>query len=178
MTTATLEARLAPTNAARRLTPRLHHIAIQTRDLENSKAWYGDFFGCHVSWSLSSFSPLTLSRLPGIVSLVEMAVGDIRFHLFERNGDCVPHSAANGIQFQHICIAVDSHSELASWRQRWLDLFASGRYVFALRDAPTEIVVDADGVESFYAFDVDGLEFEVTFVPSAGDELQGARSHA
>lgn len=145
--------------------PRLHHIAIQTRNLENCRVWYQDFFGCHVSWSLSAFNELTLSRLPGITQLIEVVVGDLRFHLFERDRNCVHDSTMGAAQFQHVCISVDSHFELDNWRHRWLDLFASGRYEFALPDPPTDVVVDASGVESFYAFDVNGLEFEFTYVP-------------
>ena len=42
----------------------------------------------------------------------------------------------------------------------------SGRYTFALDEQPTDIVVDEDGVRSFYTYDVNGLEFEFTFLPS------------
>jgi hypothetical protein len=60
---------------------------------------------------------------------------------------------------------VASSEELAALRQRWLDLYRSGRYTFALEDQPTDVVVDSDGVESFYAPDPNGLELEFTFVP-------------
>jgi hypothetical protein len=62
-------------------------------------------------------------------------------------------------------MSVNSHRELDDWRNRWLDLFASGRYKFALPDPPTDMVVDERGIENFYAFDVNGLEFEFTYVP-------------
>ena len=145
--------------------PRMHHIAIQTRNLENCRAWYQDFFGCHVSWSLSTFNELTLSRLPGITQLTELVVGDLRFHLFERDSNGLHDLTIGAVQFQHVCMSVNSHRELDDWRNRWLDLFASGRYKFALPDPPTDMVVDERGIENFYAFDVNGLEFEFTYVP-------------
>jgi catechol 2,3-dioxygenase-like lactoylglutathione lyase family enzyme len=157
----TIEASASAPVKAQTAAPRFHHVAIQTSDLDNSLGWYQDFFGGRVSWSLSTFSHLTLSRLPGIRRLVELVVGDIRFHIFER-----PRHGANSQsapQFQHVCVSVDSQIQLTSWRDRWLDLFASGRYKYAVSDGPSEIVVDASGVHSFYALDVDGLEFEFTY---------------
>lgn len=156
---------IAPAIAVPTSAPRLHHIAVETSDLDNCETWYRDFFGCHLTWSLSSFSELTLSRLPGMLRLIEMVVGGIRFHIFERAGEGAHRPARGGASFQHICFSADSHAQLVRWRDRWLDLFASGRYVFALPETPTEIVVDASGIESFYTLDVNGLEFEFTYVP-------------
>ena len=141
--------------------PRFHHIAIQTSDLDNCLGWYQSFFGGRVSWSLNTFSQLTLNRLPGIRRLVELVVGDIRFHIFERPVPGV-HSQSTP-QFQHVCVSVDSQIQLTKWRDRWLDLFASGRYEYAVSDGPSQIVVDASGVHSFYVLDVNGLEFEFTY---------------
>jgi len=143
--------------------PRFHHVGIQTRDLQNSVAWYADFLGCRSAWSLSNFSDLTLSRLPGIKRLVEMVVGDTRIHLFERDGRPAPEAGESVTQFQHICLMVDSPEKLTMLRQRWIDLFKSGSYSFALNDQPSEVVTDEDGVQSFYAYDVNGLEFEFTY---------------
>jgi catechol 2,3-dioxygenase-like lactoylglutathione lyase family enzyme len=147
--------------------PRFHHIAVQTNDLDNCAVWYQDFFGCRPSWSLEKFSELTHSRLPGIVRLVELVVGDVRVHLFERPGRSAPPPGESVVAFQHLCMAAGSSEELVAWRQRWLALFASGRYTFVLADQPTEIVTDADGTQSFYAYDVNGLEFEFTYLPSS-----------
>ncbi|WKX68678.1 hypothetical protein [Streptomyces sp. XD-27] len=66
------------------------------------------------------------------------------------------------VQFQHVCLAAGSAEKLREWRDRWLRLFDSGRYRFALTDGPTDIVTDADGTQSFYVFDVNGLECEFT----------------
>ena len=142
-----------------------HHVAIQTNDLENCSAWYEEFFGCRRSWSLSKFSELTHSRLPGIRRLMEVAVGDVRMHLFERDGRPAPDPAESVTQFQHVCLSVGAAEDLAALRRRWIELFQSGRYSFALTEQPTEVVVDDDGVQSFYAFDVNGLEYEFTYVP-------------
>lgn len=144
---------------------RFHHVAVQTNDLDNCVSWYQEFFACQPSWSLSEFSELTRSRLPGIVRLTEMVMGDIRIHLFERPGRAAAHPNDSTIQFQHVCLCAQSGDELLIWRQRWLDLFNSGRYRFAFKDQPSEIVTDADGAQSFYAFDVNGVEFEFTYVP-------------
>ncbi|MDQ2583518.1 VOC family protein [Saccharothrix yanglingensis] len=143
----------------------MHHVGIQTRDLANCVAWYRDFFGCEEKWSLEEFSDLTLSRLPGMERLTEVRVGDLRFHLFERADDTDDLPGGNKIQFQHVCLDVSSPENLVAWRERWLELRASGRYRFATDEAPTDIVTDADGVQSCYLVDVNGLEFELTYTP-------------
>jgi catechol 2,3-dioxygenase-like lactoylglutathione lyase family enzyme len=151
--------------AAAGAAPRFHHVAVQTGDLENSAAWYEAFLGCRRSWSLTAFSDLTRSRLPGIRSLTELVVGDTRLHLFEREGRPAPGPGDSVVQFQHLCLSVESAERLSALRERWIDLYASHRYTFALAEQPTDIVVDDDGVRSFYAYDPNGLELEFTFVP-------------
>jgi catechol 2,3-dioxygenase-like lactoylglutathione lyase family enzyme len=144
--------------------PALDHLAVQTSDLDNCIAWYRAFFDCEVSWELDKFSELTLSRLPGIDRLVELTAGDLKFHLFDRvdvDGG-VPRDTP---QFQHVCLRVASRSTLDEWRERWYALYRAGRYTFVGQEPATEIVVDDAGVASFYAFDVNGLEFEFTHIP-------------
>lgn len=148
--------------------PAFHHIGVQTNDLTNSTAWYEAFFGARQSWSLATFSDLTRSRLPGIRRLVEMVIGDVRIHLFERKGREAPAPGVSVTQFQHVGMAVDSPEDLATLHQRWIDLFDSGRFRYAVADQPTPVVTDDGGVSSFYAFDVNGLEFEFTHVPQGG----------
>jgi catechol 2,3-dioxygenase-like lactoylglutathione lyase family enzyme len=145
--------------------PQFHHVGIQTSDLENSVRWYEDFLGCTRAWTLDKFSELTRSRLPGIRSLSEMVVGDVRVHLFERPGQPFD-PARSAIQFQHFCFRVTSPENLVTLHGRWIELYESGQYTFALDEQPTDIVVDEDGVQSFYAYDVNGLEFEFTYLPS------------
>ncbi|SDH32878.1 Catechol 2,3-dioxygenase [Lentzea fradiae] len=145
--------------------PRMHHIGIQTSDLANCVAWYRDFFGCAEKWSLEEFSDLTESRLPGMKRLTEVKVGDLRFHLFERADDIEGLPGGDKVQFQHVCLVVSSPQDLVAWRERWLELHASGRYRFASDEMPTDVVTDADGVQSCYLVDVNGLEFELTYVP-------------
>jgi catechol 2,3-dioxygenase-like lactoylglutathione lyase family enzyme len=147
--------------------PAFHHVGVQTTDLANAAAWYAAFFGAAESWSLSTFSDLTRSRLPGITRLVELVVGDVRLHLFERAGRPAPAPGESMTQFQHVCMAVDSPEALVTMRDRWTELFESGRFHFAVADPATPVVVDDDGVRSFYAYDVNGLEFEFTYVPRA-----------
>lgn len=151
-----------------RPTPRFHHIAIQTNDLDNSASWYEALLGCRPAWSLSTFSELTSSRLPGIRRLMELVLGDARVHLIEREGRPANAPDESAVQFQHLCWLVERAEELPALRQRWLDLYESGRYTFALPEQPTEVVIDSDGVQSFYAFDPNGLELEFTHTPRAG----------
>jgi len=145
--------------------PRFHHIGIQTNDLDNCVSWYEDFLGCQRVWSLDTFSELTRTRLPGIRTLTELALGDIRIHLFERRGR-VADPTDSAVQFQHFCLCVNEPEELARLRQRWIELYESGRYTFNVPEPPTDVVTDGDGVQSFYAYDVNGLEFEFTFAPT------------
>jgi len=115
-------------------------------------------------WTLDRFSELTLRRLPGIRALTEVAIGDVRIHLFDRAGrEFDP--AESSVGFQHFCFGVSAPEDLDVIRRRWIELYESGNYTFALDEQPTGIVTDDDGVQSFYAYDVNGLEFEFTFVP-------------
>ncbi|MFJ8969297.1 MULTISPECIES: VOC family protein [Streptomyces] len=145
--------------------PTFHHIGIQTADLDQCLAWYREYFGAQEKWTLDTFSELTLSRLPGITRLTEVEIGDFRLHLFERTGQDDRLPGGNTAQFQHTCVATESPEELTRWRERWVELYDSGRYRFASTEGPTDIVIDADGVQSFYTFDINGLEFEFTYVP-------------
>ncbi|MER6915329.1 VOC family protein [Streptomyces sp. NPDC000594] len=145
--------------------PRLHHIAVQTADLAQSVAWYEEYFGCRPTWSTDVFSPLTRDRLPGIVAMAEVKAEGVRFHLFEYEGTAGAQPLPEHPRFQHICLLATSSEELAERRRHWLALQATGRFAFAREEGPTDIVVDEDGVESFYFFDVNGLEFEFTHVP-------------
>ena len=145
-------------------TPRTHHIGVQTVDVANAVSWYRDFFGCEPTWTLEEFSALTRSRLPGITKLTETVVGDLRFHLFERE-DQAPAADPLSPQFQHVCLNVDSAEELRAWHERWLRVHRENRHTFLRAEPPTEIVVDAEGTQSFYCLDVNGLEFEFTYLP-------------
>lgn len=144
---------------------RIHHVGVQTADLDNCLEWYLDFFGAEQKWELDRFSSLTLSRLPGIGRLAEVAVGDVRFHLFDRAGHTAEQPGADGFLFQHVCLQVNSPEELETVRCRWTDLYDSGRYTFAVPGRPTDIVIDDDGVRSLYLYDVNGLEFEFSYLP-------------
>ncbi|MFI6340984.1 VOC family protein [Streptomyces sp. NPDC050535] len=145
--------------------PRIHHIGVQTANLDNCLAWYLEFFGAEQKWELDKFSALTLSRLPGIRRLVEISVGDARFHLFDRAQHNERQTDEDGFLFQHVCIQVDSAGDLQTTRRRWVELCESGRFTFARPDQPTEIVIDDDGVQSLYLFDVNGLEYEFSYIP-------------
>jgi catechol 2,3-dioxygenase-like lactoylglutathione lyase family enzyme len=142
----------------------LHHLAVETADLDNCVAWYTAFFGGTAAWTLDKFSDLTRSRLPGIVRLTEVVAAGTRFHLFTRSA-AYTRPQPDVLQFQHVCLTAATAVELEEWRDRWQRLFASGRYVFSRPEPPTEIVVDDDGVSSFYAYDVNGLEYEFTHIP-------------
>ncbi|HEX7306211.1 VOC family protein [Lentzea sp.] len=143
----------------------VHHVGVQTDDFENCLNWYLDFFEAKQMWELDRFSRLTLRRLPGIRRLTEVSVGDVRFHLFDRATHTGRTALPDDFQFQHVCLAVGDADELPRIRLRWVRLYQSGRYRFALPDPPTEIITDADGVQSLYLFDVNGLELEFTHLP-------------
>lgn len=147
--------------------PAVHHIAVQTAHFDRSIAWYREFFGCEVSWTLDRFSELTRSRLPGISQLAELAAGGTRFHVFSRGAGFDRPPPRDTQQFQHICLEAATADALAAWRDRWLGIYESGRYEFAVAEPATDIVVDDDGVQSFYCRDVNGLEYEFTYDPAA-----------
>lgn len=147
-------------------TAALHHIAVESGDLDNSVRWYEDFFGAEATWSTDRFSALTRGRLPGVARLTEVVAGGLRFHLFERTGGPVSPPAGDGTRFQHVCLVVGSSADLEQWRARWHELRDSGRYTYASAEPPTDIVVDDQGTASFYCLDVNGLEFEFTHVPA------------
>ncbi len=145
-----------------------HHVGVQASDLDRSIAWYAGFFGARTSWTLSDFSPLTRSRLPGITRLVELVCGPMRFHLFARDGVDAGRPGPGQPQYQHLCIEVGSPEELRAWRDRWFAVAADAADHGDGGELPTDIVVDSDGVQSFYCLDPDGLEFEFTFASAAG----------
>ncbi|MFI9721797.1 VOC family protein [Streptomyces sp. NPDC052396] len=146
---------------------RLHHIGVQTFDLDNSLAWYRDFLGCRPTWTATAFSELTRSRLPGVSRITEIVTEGVRLHLIERDSRERQHGPEDRVQFQHLCLAVDSPEELRATLARWQRLHASGDYEFLRPDPPTGIVTDAEGVQSFYCFDVNGLEIEFTHLPES-----------
>ncbi|OLZ43653.1 dioxygenase [Amycolatopsis keratiniphila subsp. nogabecina] len=147
----------------------VHHVGVQTDHFENCLNWYLDFFEAEQIWQLDRFSRLTLRRLPGIRRLTEVTAGGVRFHLFDRVTHTGKTPSPDDFLFQHVCLVVDGAEELSRIRLRWLKLYKSGRYKFMLPDPPTEIVTDADGIQSLYLFDVNGLEFEFTYVPGETD---------
>ncbi|MER5218541.1 VOC family protein [Streptomyces sp. NPDC002838] len=145
--------------------PAVHHVAVQTHDLDNSLDWYRSFFNATSNWTLDRFSELTRERLPGITRLTEVELQNLRLHLFERPAATPVSEAAEAMQFQHICLVLDSHEEMVAWRQKWFALRDGGEFRFASGEEPTDIVVDDDGMESFYFRDVNGLEFEFSWFP-------------
>lgn len=143
----------------------LHHIGVQTLDLDNSLAWYRDYLGCEPTWTLTTFSDLTQSRLPGITRLTEVVLGQVHLHLIERPGLPALDPQTSIAQFQHVCLAVEEPAELERLRDLWVTLYDSDRYTFSLPVQPTPIVIDQQGVRSFYVYDVNGLELEFTHIP-------------
>ena len=148
----------------------IDHVGIQTMDLENAVNWYQEFLGGTVSWEMNDgFSDLSRRRLPGLARVVEVAVGGIRVHLFTRDTGTHAPPASEVNQFQHLCIRVDTPEQLRLWRRRWLELFESGRYTFVRAEPATEIDIDAQGMQSFYTYDVNGLEVEFTYLPDTAE---------
>jgi catechol 2,3-dioxygenase-like lactoylglutathione lyase family enzyme len=146
---------------------RYHHVAVQTDDLDASIRWYQEFLGAQVTWTLDRFSELSMERLPGLSGLAELTAGALRFHLLTRGQDYGGPPPADNNQFQHICIEVQTPEELRAWHARWHAVHDSAGYTFARTEGATDVVVDSDGVQSFYAFDINGVEFEFTYLPKA-----------
>lgn len=157
------------------LTGAIDHVGVQTMDLDNAVGWYQEFLGCTVSWELTDgFSDLSRQRLPGLARVVEVAVGDIRLHLFTRDAGAHEPPAAEVNQFQHLGIRVSSPQELRLWRDRWVELYQSGRYTFIRTEPATEIDIDGEGMQSFYVYDVNGLEIEFSWLPEPADQGNAA----
>lgn len=150
------------------------HLAIQIPhgSLNNTVLWYTDFFGCKTNWSqYSSFQPLTHQRVPGIQSIVELECAIFRFHLFERSN--IQESVLmNHIQNHHVGFSVNNSIGIQEIKTKWSKLYYSKKYIFVDDTYITEIIVDDVGVESIYFTDVNGLEFEVTYVPQSSKERE------
>lgn len=142
-----------------------HHIGVQTSDLDNSIEWYRAFFGAALGWRLETFSPLSRQRLPAMRELVELSVGGVRFHLFDSaTGESAPPPEQVN-QYQHVCFAATTPETLRAWRDRWFRLYLSGAYTYARDEPATDIDTDIAGMQSFYFYDVNGLEFEFSYFP-------------
>jgi catechol 2,3-dioxygenase-like lactoylglutathione lyase family enzyme len=145
---------------------RVHHFALETGRYRDTIAWYQSFLGAHVAWATGEFSELTRRRLPGIREMAELRFGDVRIHLLER---ACGRGNAEGPRFQHVCLAVGTATELDRLRQRSLEIFKGGEHRFDVAEPPSQIVVDDDGVTSFYCLDPNGLELELTHIPAGSD---------
>ncbi|MDQ1289273.1 MAG: hypothetical protein QG622_2839 [Actinomycetota bacterium] len=145
------------------ISPRFNHIAIQTDDLDSTISWYEAFLGVTVEWSLDSFSPLTRHRLPGIRKLVELKIGDLRIHVFDRADHSREGPRPLDYQFQHVGISVESSEDLVRLRERWFLARERIDVRWNRPDPPSDIVTDADGVSSLYLLDPNGLELEFLY---------------
>ncbi|MFF3226890.1 VOC family protein [Nocardia suismassiliense] len=150
------------------IAPRFHHLAIQTDDVDSTIRWYQEFLGATVEWSLASFSPLTLERLPGIEKLAELKKGDVRFHVFDRAGHSKDTPDPLGYQYQHVGITVDRAEDLVALREQWLKARQAIDIHWTRDDPPSDIVTDPDGMQSLYVLDPNGLELEFVYFPGAG----------
>ena len=65
--------------------------------------------------------------------------------------------------FQHICLELDTLQELSKHRSSWFELFGSGKFSFVRHEVPTEIEWDGAHSASFYLFDVNGVEYELSW---------------
>lgn len=150
------------------LTPSFNHIAIQTDDVESTIRWYEELIGATVEWSLDSFSPLTNARLPGIRKLVELKTGNLRLHVFDRAEHSQEGPRPLDFQFQHLGIGVQRPDQLVEVRDRWLRLRESADLQWHRDEPPSDIVCDADGMQSLYVLDPNGLELEFVYLPGEG----------
>lgn len=144
----------------------MHHVALVTPDADNLGAWYHDLLGMQHAWTLSDLSDLTIRRLPGIRRIDEWKLGTFRIHLLEVPAAEPASTTVRMANYQHVCLCLESIESLTALQQRWLSLAHSKRFRFLVRAEASEVVVDLDGVHSFYAFDPDGREWEFTVVPA------------
>lgn len=143
------------------------HLAVQIphHQLQNTVKWYKDFFDCKENWSQhSSFEPLTKERIPGIKSIVELESIAFRFHIFTRF-PLKETIAESYIQNHHVGFSVDQALAIDLIKNKWKSLYDSEAYSFSKIAYITEKMIDSLGVHSIYFTDVNGLEFEVTYVP-------------
>jgi catechol 2,3-dioxygenase-like lactoylglutathione lyase family enzyme len=143
----------------------IDHLAVQTANMDACVRWYKEFFGCTESWTMEEFAPLSHKRLPGLLRVTELATPSLKFHIFTRRHGQHEPSVAEANQFQHVCVRVDSPAQLRRWRDRWFALLPAYRGLFAVAEPASEIDIDARGVHSFYARDINGLEYEFTCLP-------------
>ena len=142
------------------------HLAIQVlhEQVDNTVKWYTDFFSCKKIWQQSTdFEELTKRRLPGIKTIVELESNFFRFHIFSRA--IVNATVNNYLQYHHIGFSVDKSDKLVELQKKWQDLRTSNQYGFYKDAYVTEKITDSIGVESIYFTDLNGLEYEVTYVP-------------
>lgn len=148
------------------------HLAIQipVGSLNNTILWYTDFFDCKQNWSqYSDFQPLTRQRIPGIKSIVELESRLFCFHLFE-SSEIHEKVLKNHIQNHHLGFSVKTSNEIDQIIEKWNKLYQSQRYLFVQNAYITNKIRDSVGVESAYFTDVNGLEFEITYVPQPSAE--------
>lgn len=149
------------------------HLAIQVCNsrLETTVSWYEDFFACRKVWQQSTdFQDLTLQRLPGLTSIVELTSKNFRFHIFSREIEDIVRD--NHLQFHHLGFSVNTSEEIDDIRDNWLRIHASNKYSYYSKTYVTEKIVDEIGVESIYFTDINGLEYELTYVPNECREVR------
>lgn len=95
--------------------------------------------------------------------LVELQVGDIRFHVFDiKEGHTLPEASA--LQYQHFGVMVDTRERLYAMRDKWIRLYQSGRFRFKSTEQPSDYIPSPGEMLCFYAKDPNGLEFEVIHI--------------
>ncbi len=140
----------------------LDHIAIQTDDYDNTVSWYKEFFSCREAWDRTweQLPAGIQKRMPLCTRLVELKVDEVRFHVFDiKEGYALPSERA--LQYQHFGIVVDTVERLHDLREKWIQLYDSGRFRFKTTDQPTDFIPSPGDMQCFYARDPNGLEFEV-----------------
>ena len=141
---------------------KLDHIAIQTDNFDNTVQWYKDFFSCQATWDRTweQLPQGIQARMPLATQLVELQVDTVRFHIFDIKEN-YENASTNVLQYQHFGIVVDTREELDFLKDHWIQLYQSGKYQFKCATMPTDIIPSPGGLVCFYAFDPNGLEFEV-----------------
>jgi catechol-2,3-dioxygenase len=131
---------------------RLNHAVLYVRDAEKSAAFYAEVLG---------FRRLTLG-IPGAVFMqAEGSTNDHDLGLFSVGEEATPSAAGRGsVGLYHLAWEVDTLADLASIGEK---LSSAGALVGATDHGTTKAV---------YGRDLDGIEFEVSWLVPA-DRLDG-----
>lgn len=151
------------------------HLAYQVENLNLTIDWYTKMFNARINWRVNrGFSKTTTSRLPGIRSLVELQVGGMKWHIFDRaNVKTTFVSPTERPEYQHVSVKVANHKMLYQMYQSWWALLNEFRSAYLDINRPekefcTNIIEEMDGSKAFYCLDLNGVEIEIMSLNKEG----------